>query len=263
MADSRRLLLKDASEIETVAENHLRKQVIRGARHAHTQPKIDFPLGREVQVNRGKNLLLLLAYRVKARDRAERAVILEASRDFLGEIVAELEVGRENETLIHTRAMEGSVKRGIERKIPRAELLIDNGPDFPRPGVRGVSAALPADFVREADADGPVPVGRNAHPGTNVAAYIIPTLAVLGGSKNVKPGLEPVVKTVGDLDGFMQLVVRGKSAVIGGFGALKCKVRVQLHHSVARLDSLVRIHLDFVVPLRASGQRQGRASKRT
>src|SRR6266702_1691104 len=124
MADSRRLLPKDASEIETVAENHLRKQVIRGARHAHTQPKIDFPLGREVQVNRGKNLLLLLAYRVKARDRAERAVILEASRDFLGEIVAELEVGRENETLIHTWAMEGSVKRGIERKIPRAELRI-------------------------------------------------------------------------------------------------------------------------------------------
>src|SRR6266700_2037766 len=259
MADSRPLLPKDASEIETVAENHLRKQVIRGARHAHTQPKIDFPLGREVQVNRGKNLLLLLAYRVKARDRAERAVILEASRDFLAELV----VGRENETLIHTWAMEGSVKRGIERKIPRAELPIDNGPDFPRPGVRGVSAALPADFVREADADGPVPVGRNAHPGTNVAAYIIPTLAVLGGSKNVKPGLEPVVKTVGDLDGFMQLVVRGKSAVIGGFGALKCKVRVQLHHSVARLDSLVRIHLDFVIPLRASGQRQGRASRHT
>src|SRR6266581_1243042 len=45
MADSRRLLPKDASEIETVAENHLRKQVIRGARHAHTQPKIDFTPG--------------------------------------------------------------------------------------------------------------------------------------------------------------------------------------------------------------------------
>ena len=37
---------KDASEIETVAENHFREKVIRRARHAHSHPKIDFPLGR-------------------------------------------------------------------------------------------------------------------------------------------------------------------------------------------------------------------------
>src|SRR5260370_40906805 len=122
---------------------------------------------------RGEKLLFFVFSRVKPRDRTERAVILDASRDFLGEIVAELEVGRENETLIHTWPMEGSVKRGIERKIPRAELLIDNRPDFPRPGVCGVSAALPADFVREADADGPVPLGGNAHAGTDEIRPII------------------------------------------------------------------------------------------
>src|SRR5260370_2418568 len=102
MADSRRLLSKDASEIETVAENHLRKQVIRGARHAHTQPKIDFPLGREIQVNRGKNLLLLLAYRVKAPDRTERAEILHASRYFLVQIEPQLTFAHNNQTVFPT-----------------------------------------------------------------------------------------------------------------------------------------------------------------
>src|SRR5216684_2121520 len=87
------LLPKDALEIETVAEDHLRKQVIRGTRHAHTHPKIDFPFGREIQINGGEDLLLLLADGIEARDWAQRAVILDASRNFLGEIVTELEVG--------------------------------------------------------------------------------------------------------------------------------------------------------------------------
>src|SRR5436853_7268901 len=125
------LLLKDALEIETVAENHLCQQVIRGTRHTHTQPKIDFPFGREIQVNGGENLLLLLADRVEACDRTQRAVILDAPRDLLGEIVAEFEVGRENETLVHARAMEGPVKCGIEGEIPSAELLIHDGTDIP------------------------------------------------------------------------------------------------------------------------------------
>src|ERR1700674_1762339 len=104
--------------------------------------------------------------------------------------------------------MERPVKRGIEREIPPAELLIHDWADLPRPGIRRIPAALPADFVREAEAHGPVPLGRNAHAGTDVAANIIPTLAVLRGSENVKTSLEPVRESVGDLNGFMQLVIR-------------------------------------------------------
>src|SRR6266849_1915937 len=114
MAASERLLPKDASEIETVAENHLGEQVIRGACYAHTQPKIDFPLGREIQVNGGEYLLLLLADRVEARNRTQRAIVLNTSRDFLVEIVAELEVGRKHQPLIHARTMKRPVKCGIE-----------------------------------------------------------------------------------------------------------------------------------------------------
>jgi hypothetical protein len=63
---------------------------------------------------------------------------------------------------------------------------------------------------------------------------------------------------MGDLDGFVQLMVRRQRAVIGGFGALKREIGMEFHHGVARLDGFVRIDLDFVVPLRACGPRQGR-----
>src|SRR5947209_747456 len=84
----RRFIKCSTSEIKTVAENHLGNQVIRRTRHTHTEAKIDFPLGGEIQVNGGEDLLLLLADRVEARDRTQRDVIFDSSRDFFGEIVA-------------------------------------------------------------------------------------------------------------------------------------------------------------------------------
>src|SRR5256884_1029210 len=216
-----------ALEVKPVAENHLGKQMIRCARHAHSHSKIDFPFGREIQVNRRKNLLLLLADGVEARHRTQRAVVLNSSGNFLGEIVAEFEIRREHQPLTYARAMKGPVERGIEGQIPLAELLIRDRPNFPRPRVCGIPAALPANFVREADPNGPMPLGRNAHAGPDVAANVIPTLAVLGGSKNVKPGFEPVIEAVCDLDGFVQLIARRKSPIISCFGALKRAIRMQ------------------------------------
>src|SRR5438132_2927108 len=238
MADSRELFSKDASEIETVAENHLRKQVIRRARHAHTQPKIDFPLRREIQIDRRKNLLLLLADGVETRDWTERAVILDSNGNSLGEIVTELEVGREHQPLIYSRTMKRPVKRGIEGEIPAADLPIHNWANLPRPGIGRISAALPADFFREADDDRQVELGRNTHAGTDMAANVIPSLTVFRGSENVKPGLEPVVEAVSYLDRFVQLVVGRKSAIIGRFAALICEFRQNLTNDVARPDDL-------------------------
>src|SRR5437870_5302974 len=159
MASSGKHASKDASEVETIAENHLGNQAIRCARHANAEPKIDFPLGRKIQVNGGKDLLLLLANRVKAGDGAERSVIFDAAGDFLAEIVAEFEVRGENEPLIHARTVERPVESRIEREIPFAELPIHNRANLPRPSVRGIAAALPADLIRKADAHGPVPLG--------------------------------------------------------------------------------------------------------
>src|SRR5258708_36940216 len=179
MAGSRRLLPKDASEIETVAENHLRNQVIGRTRHANTEPKIDFPLGRKIQVNGRKDLLLLLADGVEARDRAQRSIVFDAASDFFVEIVAEFEIRREDQPLIHTGAVERAVKRGVKGEIPSSELLIHNWTNLPRPSVRGIPATLPADFIRKADAHWPAPLGRTAHARVDMAANANPNPATL------------------------------------------------------------------------------------
>src|SRR5258708_12382274 len=179
MAGSRRLLPKDASEIETIAENHLRNQVIGRTRHANTEPKIDFPLGRKIQVNGRKDLLLLLADGIEAGDWPQRSIVFDAASDFLGEIIAEFEIRREDQPLIHAGAVERPVKRGVEGEIPSSELLIHDRTNLPRPSVRGIPAALPADFIRKADAHWPAPLGRNPPPRAEIAANPNPSLSVL------------------------------------------------------------------------------------
>src|SRR5260370_42228981 len=67
----------------------------------------------------------------------------------------------------------------------------------------------------------------------------------------------------GDLDCCVQWMGRGKRAVIGGFGAFKREIRMELHQRVARLNGFVRIDLDFVIPLRLGGRQQDRPSKKT
>src|SRR6266478_6380839 len=98
----RRFIKCSTSEIKPVAENHLGNQVIRRTRHTHTKPKIDFPLGGEIQVDGGEDLLLLLADRVEACDRTPRTVVPASPRNSPGEIGAKLEATTENNSLIHT-----------------------------------------------------------------------------------------------------------------------------------------------------------------
>src|SRR5258707_13658776 len=50
------------SEIKPVAENHLGNQVIPRTRHTHTKPKIDFPLGGEIQDNGGGGFCVVLRW---------------------------------------------------------------------------------------------------------------------------------------------------------------------------------------------------------
>src|SRR5438105_9802411 len=82
-----------ASETEAITQDHLRNQMIRAAGHAHTYPKIEFPFGREVQVNRRKDLLLLIAERIETRHGTHRAVVLESARNLGRQVITELEIG--------------------------------------------------------------------------------------------------------------------------------------------------------------------------
>lgn len=201
-------------EIETIAENHLGNQVVRGVRHPDAQTKIHFPFRRKIQVDGREKLMLLLARRKKIGGWTDSSVVLEAPRDFLCEVVAELEIGRERHALVDSIPMKRPVKSRIERKVPRANLLIDDGPHLPGPCVCGIPAPLIANLVGKAHPDGPVPLFRHPNTGTNVIANPVPPLAILCRSENVKAGLKPIIEAVRDLNGLVQLVICGKQAVL-------------------------------------------------
>jgi len=93
--------------------------VIGGASQSDTYAKINLPLGRKIQVDGGKDLLLLLRDRVEVGSRAHAAVVFEAAGDFLGEVVAEFKVGRKDEPLNFRKPVDGFVKRWIKEKYQR------------------------------------------------------------------------------------------------------------------------------------------------
>src|SRR2546425_6372282 len=238
-----------ASKVEAVPENQLADEMVGRARDADAKAEIDFPLRRNVEVDGRKNLVLLLAHWVEAGDRPQRAVVFQAAGDFLREVVAEFEIRRKLEAAVDIRAVESAVHRGIERKIPASELLVHDGPNFPSPRVFRKNAALVADFVGKTHADRPAPFCRDTHARADMIAHPVPALAVAEGSENIKAHLKPVVETVGDLNRFVERMIRGQYAVLRSLRAAECEVAVQLDHRVAGRDGFVGIDLDFVVVL--------------
>jgi hypothetical protein len=70
--------------------------VIGRACQTHAKAEIDLPLRRDIQINRGENLVLLLRDRIESGDLADRPAIFEARGDLGSEVVAELEVWRKD-----------------------------------------------------------------------------------------------------------------------------------------------------------------------
>ena len=251
------------SEVEAVAEDHFGDQMIGRVRHTHAYAEIHFPVRRKIQVDGRKKLVLLLAGGKEIRRRADGAVILEAAGDFLGEVVAELEVRGKRDALMDGITVKGTVESGIEGEIPAADLLVDDGTDFPGPGVGGIPAPLVANFVGQAQADGPLPFFGDAHARADVIAHPIPALAVLRGSKNVESGFKPIREAMGDFDGFVELMIRGEQAVFNGLRALEGEIAVELDHGVVRINCVVAIDLDFVIILRAGRNSESGACRET
>jgi len=220
---------------------------------ADAKAKIDFPFGRQIQIDGGKNLLLLLPRGQKIGGGADGTVILDASGDFFRKVVADFYVGRKDESLAHRLAVEGTIEGGIEIEIPVAELPIDNRAHLPGPSVGGELATLVADFVGKAEADRPFPLLWDGNTGTNMVAHPLKALAAALGSKDVEAYFEPVRETVGDLDGFVLGMISGVEAVDDSLGAVDGEITVKLNHGVAGINQIGTVHLNFIVVLRASG----------
>jgi len=223
--------------------------MVGGSGDADAESEVDFPLRRQIQIDGWKDLMLLESRGEEVRGRAYRPVVFDAAGDFLCEVVANFDVGRKDETLADRLTVQGAVERGVEIEIPASELLIDDGADFPSPGIGGELAALVANFVGEAKADWPFPLFGNGDAGTDVIANPLNAEAIALGSEDVEADFEPVGETVGDLDGFVFGVVGGVETVLNGFGAVDGEIAMELDHGVARIDEVVAVDLNFVVIL--------------
>src|SRR5713226_2457919 len=237
------------SEIETIPENHFRNQVIRRARYPNAQPKIHFPLRRQVQIDGRENLVLLFAQRQKLRSRTHRSVILNPSGNFFGEVVADFHIRRKDESIAHARAVKRFVKRGIKRQVPRPDLFIDNRAHLPGPGVHRKLAPLVADLVRQTQTHRPFPFRRYAHARPNVIPHPLHAKSIALVRENVKPNLEPVRNSVGNLNRFVLRVIGRQDAVLHRLAAVDGEIAVQLHHGVPRLNGVIRVYLNFVIIL--------------
>src|SRR5579863_6072637 len=102
------------SKIEAVAKDHFHDEMIGSACYSHAQAEIDFPLGRNIQIDGGKKLVLLLTDGIESRNRPYRAVVFKTSGDLGSEVVAKFEVRREDNALVHVRAVPRAVESGIE-----------------------------------------------------------------------------------------------------------------------------------------------------
>src|SRR5215472_6802046 len=101
-------------------------QVIRGPRRADSNSEVDLPFGRDIEIDRRKELLLLIAHRIKPCNRSVGSVVLQAACNLLGKVIAELDVRRKSHASVHARTVERSVKRWIKRQVPASDFLVDN-----------------------------------------------------------------------------------------------------------------------------------------
>ena len=122
---------------KTPPHNTFHDEMIAGICHIHAHPKIKFPVGRNIQINRRKNLVRLLIDRIKLRNGSERPVIFEAAGNLLRKIKTHLHVRREFPSPPHIQPMQRAVERRIEIQIPASDFLVDDRPQLVIPAILG------------------------------------------------------------------------------------------------------------------------------
>src|SRR5208282_4591116 len=168
-----------SAPIESPAENRFDDEVVGGTRGADADAEIDFPHWRDVEVGDEKELLLLVMGRGEVTQGPIICVVLEAGADYSREIIADLGAWCEAQALVDVRAMQSAFERGVDGEVPAADRLVDDGSDFPGPGVGRIGGALKTDLGGQTDAYRPPPGFRDADAGPDVIAYPLHAVAVL------------------------------------------------------------------------------------
>src|ERR1700684_942157 len=127
--------------------------MIRAARCADAYSEVELPIGGQVQIEIGEEIVLFLVQGEKCAEGTDTAVILEAGVDFFRDVVADLYIRRKNQSLMHRQSVKRTVQRRIEGHVPAADLFVDDRADFQSPRVGRIAAALVAEFEGDAGAD--------------------------------------------------------------------------------------------------------------
>src|SRR5215831_12090814 len=241
-----RLLL---AKLKTPSNDCFEDQVVSAPGHADADTEIELPFGRYVQIDRGEDLMSLLARRIETAERAETAVVLQSGIHFFRYRVRDLEIRGKFKAAFLPRAAQCFLESWIEREIPLAHFLVDDWTNFPTPLIFGKLPAYPTNLLRQTHADRPFPFRGNAEARPNVRTGIIPPAAVAGAGENVEPRFEPFVEAVGDLDRFMPRVVRRQGAVVGRLCSFGGEVIVQFDHGDIAGDSFGSVDLNLVIVL--------------
>src|SRR5204862_4007305 len=124
-----------------------------------------------------------------------------------------------------------------------ADLFIDDGPDLPSPGIPRKIRPLVSELGRETQPYRQVVTLGNRHARPDVGADPIPTAVRLNAGELVKSGLEPLVETMCNLQGFMLRVVGGQHSIDGSLGSFRREDAMQLEYRDALRHQLGGINL--------------------
>ena len=197
-----------AAKREATAYDHFQDQMICAARHPDADPKVELPLRRDIEIDGGKDLMLLFTLWIKTAQRSERSVILKAAIDRLRDRVGDFEIRRELKATLSARSIESALDGRVEREIPALYFLVDDGANFPAPGICRELAAHITDLLRETDTHGPMPFRRHAKARSNMCADKIPAAAMARAGEYVESRFKPIVKAVGDFDRLVPGMIR-------------------------------------------------------
>src|ERR1035438_7098854 len=200
---------------ESSADDRLHQHVVRPASYAHADSKVDLPLRRNIQIERGHELLRLARERIEFSNRPQTTVVFKAEGHDLGEVPGDLRVRSELPPASSLGPGVGFLECRIDGPVQTPLLFVYDGPYLQAPDRTGEDRASISEFRRQTDANRPMPAFRCTHSRPDVIAHPPPSLVIWHRSEDVEPGLEPGRDALRDLDCLMQFVLGGQDSVHG------------------------------------------------
>src|ERR1039457_2695423 len=177
--------------LEASTDDGLDQHVVRPASYAHPDSKVDLPLRRNIQIERGHELLRLARERVEFSDWSQTTVVFETEGHDLGEVPRDLRVRSELPSPSSFGPGVSLLERGVDGPVQPPLLFVYDGPYLQAPDRAGEDRASISEFRRQTDADRPMPAFRCTHSRPDVVAHPLPSLVIWhrgeGGETRVGP----------------------------------------------------------------------------